>query len=352
MTTELQEKAGSGSAGTPQSGDSNTPVDNGDVHAEYEALRTASGVYKLDARTRFALTGSDRVRWLNGMVTNNVRDLQPGHGVYAFLLNPQGRILGDMNVYNDGERIVIDTDAGQREKILSTFDHYIIMDDVEVVPDLGMRAFGIAGPNAKVALGKVGIEPPELEPLQFVGQKWQDAHLRLVRDGDARREAYELWATPDASDKAWAALSSVGQPVGTRALELDRIVRGVPRYGVDLRERDLPQETGQERALSFNKGCYVGQEIVERIRSRGNVHRSFVGFRVQGAPPVAGTKVEAGGKEVGEITSAATIPHAGQEVTIAVGYVRREAVATQKDVLVGGAAATVSELPFSDLLHG
>jgi folate-binding protein YgfZ len=349
---ELQEKQGPGGTEVAKAAGVKTPEDYGDARKEYEALRLGCGVYKLDARTRFALSGSDRTRWLNGMITNNVRDLQPGHGVYAFLLNPQGRILGDMNAFNDGERIVIDTDARQREKILATFDHYIIMDDVEVVPDLAMQTFGIAGPKAKAALGKMGIAPPELAPLQFVGQPWQEEHLRLVRDGDERREAYELWAAPNAVEKVWKALNEVGQPVGSAALEMDRIVRGVPRYGVDLRERDLPQETGQERALSFNKGCYVGQEIVERIRSRGNVHRAFVGFRVQGAVPAAGTKIEAAGKEVGEITSATTVPHAGRDVPIALGYVRRDAVAAQKDVLIGGVATTVSDLPFSDLLQG
>src|SRR3979490_249705 len=102
------------------------------VRTEFRALLSGCAVCDLSARAKIALTGGDRVRWLNGMVTNNVRDLAPGHGVYAFLLNPQGRILGDLYAYNRGESITVDTDRGQAEKILATFDHYIIMDDVEV----------------------------------------------------------------------------------------------------------------------------------------------------------------------------------------------------------------------------
>jgi folate-binding Fe-S cluster repair protein YgfZ len=104
----------------------------GDLEAELAALRTGCGVHDLGFRAKLSLTGGDRVRWLNGMVTNNIRDLATGHGLYAFLLNPQGRILGDLYAYNRGESIVVDTDRSQSEKILATFDHYIIMDDVEV----------------------------------------------------------------------------------------------------------------------------------------------------------------------------------------------------------------------------
>src|SRR5579859_5572579 len=122
---------------------------HGDVNANFQALRTGCGIVSATWRKRLTLTGADRVRWLNGMVTNNVRDLAPGHGVYAFFLNPQGRILGDLYVYNRGDSIVIDTDSGQSEKILATFDHYIIMDDVEVT-NLSDRvtALGVAGPKS------------------------------------------------------------------------------------------------------------------------------------------------------------------------------------------------------------
>ena len=126
-----------------------------------------------------------------------------------------------------------------------------------------------------------------------------------------------------------------------------RIASGVPRYGVDIRERDLPQETEQTRALNFNKGCYIGQEIVERIRSRGNVHRTFTGFEFQGdALSEAGAKISANGKEVGEITSVTVLPFSGRERRVGMGYIRREAAEPGTAVVAGESAALIATLPF------
>src|ERR1039458_7146898 len=138
----------------------------GDPQAEFEALRGGCGVHDLGFRAKISLTGGDRVRWLNGMVTNNIRDLAVGHGVYAFLLNPQGHILGDLHAYNRGESITVDTDSGQAEKILATFDHYIIMDDVEVTNLREQSApVATAAPEARELLA-AGFAIPEMQPLQ------------------------------------------------------------------------------------------------------------------------------------------------------------------------------------------
>ncbi len=144
-----------------------------------------------------------------------------------------------------------------------------------------------------------------------------------------------------------ALVAAGAAPAGSEALELFRLARGVPRYGVDLRERDLPQETGQQHALNFAKGCYVGQEIVERIHARGNVHRAFVGFEVDGDVPEPGTKVRAADKEVGEITSAARVPFPGGDRTLALGYLRREVADPGTEVTIGEQSATVRALPFT-----
>ncbi len=139
--------------------------------------------------------------------------------------------------------------------------------------------------------------------------------------------------------------------MGTAALDLVRIASGVPRYGQDIRERDLPQETEQGRALHFSKGCYIGQEIVERIRSRGNVHRKFTGFDIEGPLPAPGTKIQAAGKEIGEITSAASLPLARGERPVALGYVRREFAVPGKEVEAGGARIKVADLPFAEVFQ-
>ena len=143
------------------------------------------------------LTGGDRVRWLNGMVTNNIRDLAQGQGIYAFLLNPQGHILGDLYAYNRGDSIMIDSDQSQSEKLLATFDHYIIMDDVEVA-NLSdkLTAIGIAGPKAAEVLRAAGFEISKLEPLQFADVTWRNVAVTVVRGDNASVESYELWLSP------------------------------------------------------------------------------------------------------------------------------------------------------------
>ena len=349
MLTAL-EKAFGGREHMGEYAGASTPVDFGDVRAEYEALRKGAAVFDLGWRSKLSLIGSDRVRWLNGMVTNNIRDLAAGHGAYAFLLNPQGKILGDLYAYNLGDSLLVDTDRSQREKIRATFDHYIIMDDVEVADlDEKLAAFGLAGPRAQEVLQKAGFTLPTLQLLQLADVTWQGHTIKVVRMGHDPFPAFELWFAPELAAALWEALiQAQARPVGSAALELFRVARGIPRYGQDIRERDLPQETEQQRALNFNKGCYVGQEIVERIRSRGSVHRTFTGFRVEGTVPASGTRIEAEGKEVGEITSSAALPWPNGDTVIALGYIRREML--KKDLQAGGTRILPSELPFADLL--
>src|SRR5580704_7985187 len=327
-----------------------------DPEAEFAALVGGCGVYDLGFRARISLTGGDRVRWLNGMVTNNIRDLAVGRGLYAFLLSPQGRILGDMFVYNPGEALIVETDRSQVEKIVATFEHYIIMDDVELMNDSERQtAIGLAGPKASAILNKAGIEVPNLQPLQMITPQCNCAcecvECTVVRGEDAQRESYEVWLAPKDVYKTWQALLAAGGiPVGSEALEMQRIVAGIPLYGVDIRERDLPQETEQMRALNFNKGCYVGQEIVERIRSRGNVHRKFAGFEMKGAAAIApGDKIVSGDKEVGEITSVAVVNAPSGQRTVALGYIRREVGVPGREVMIATTKATVVQLPLESV---
>ncbi|MGB8065682.1 MAG: glycine cleavage T C-terminal barrel domain-containing protein [Candidatus Sulfotelmatobacter sp.] len=349
LTALQAEEPGAGAPEVAEYRGATTAARFGDPQVEFAALREGCGAYDLGYRAKISLSGGDRVRWLNGMVTNNVRDLAPGQGVYAFLLNAQGHILGDLYAYNRGESIVVDTDCGQLEKILATFDHYIIMDDVEV-KDLSaeITALGIGGPKTHEILTNAGFTIPEMEALQIESVSWGGVDCTLVRADDAQHPAYEIWLAPTDVRKVWEALLAAGAtPVGSEALELQRIVAGIPRYGVDIRERDLPQETEQTRALNFNKGCYVGQEIVERIRSRGTVHRKFSGF-VADAPLEPGSKVVAGEKEVGEITSATRVRLANANRVVALGYIRREVGTPGREVMVGAAKAVVAALPITE----
>jgi aminomethyltransferase len=290
------------------------------------------------------------VRWLNSMISNNVRDLPVGQGIYNFLLTPQGRIQGDLYAYNHGEYLVLETDQTQAENLFTLLKRYIIMDKVELAKDNKLAGIGVAGPEALELLKKVGIKVPELSTLQCVETAWRDARVTIIRGDLPGLDSYQIWLHTADVPPLWQELViQGGTPAGSNSLELLRIACGVPAYGQDIRERDLPQETGQERALNFTKGCYIGQEIVERIRARGAVHRKFTGFIIEGPLPAVGTKAQADGKEIAEITSAAVLPVAKGELPVALGYVRREACPPGAQIEIGAAKATVTDVPFADV---
>ena len=321
--------------------------DFGDVRAEFQALLSGCGLYDLTWRAKIAVTGSDRVRWLNGMISNNVRDLAPGHGVYAFLLNAQGRIQADLYAFNRGESLLVDTEQSQREKVLQLFDHYIIADDVEVADiSAQLTALGLTGPQSREIMQKAGIAVPDRSYLQFADVTWRGLAITVVHSGEEAKESWQVWISPDHVAKLRDALIEArAKPTGTAALNLFRISRGIPQFGIDIRDRDLPQETGQMGALSFTKGCYLGQEIVERIRSRGAVHRQFAAFSVEGPLPEPGSKMEAEGKEVGEVTSSAILLFPGGDRVVALGYVRREAAG--KDLRTGASGLKPTQVPIA-----
>jgi len=325
-------------------------VATGPERTEFQALISGCAVYDLSGKVCIAVTGSDRVRWLNGMVTNNVRDLAIEQGVYAFLLNPQGRILGDLYAYNVGDALIVETDKTQLTKILETFERYIIMDDVEVA-DISNRQsiVGVTGPRAQAILAASGLPVPAMRPLQFMTKPWLGKEATIVRGDMPAVESYEIWVSPEDAESTRAAIAGTGAtPVGATALEWMRIISGIPRYGSDIREKDLPQETEQQRALNFNKGCYIGQEIVERIRSRGAVHRQFTGFAIEGMLPDAGVDLQVGGKKVGEITSAASVPLGDGIRDMALGYIRRELAALNEPLDCGRFQAMPVNLPFNE----
>ncbi|HEY4902087.1 MAG TPA: glycine cleavage T C-terminal barrel domain-containing protein [Candidatus Sulfotelmatobacter sp.] len=329
-----------------------TAANFSDADKEFQALQSGCGVYDLGFRAKISLAGNDRVRWLNGMVSNKIKDLPAGQGIYAFILNPQGHILGDLYTYNRGESLVVDTDQSQLDRILAIFKRYIIMDKVEV-KDLGgeLTALGVAGPKSRGVLRAAGIEVPEMAPLQVITPRCDCAcdclECMLVRS-DAPEESYEIWISPGTVKQAWDALVAAGAtPAGSEAVEKNRIISGVPLYGVDIRERELPQETEQMRALNFQKGCYIGQEIVERIRSRGSVHRKFTGFVCEDAAQIAaGDKVVVADKEIGEITSVTSVHEPETTRTVALGYIRREIGSPGREVAIGAYTAVVTEMPF------
>ena len=347
--TPLYETLAASDARMGEYGGVETAVSFTDVASEFRERTSGCAIYDLGWRAKLAITGEDRVRWLNGMVTNNVKDLAPARGNYNFVLNPQGRIMGDLYAYNFGDYFLIDTERAQLSNLIKLFEHFIIMDDVELRDrSEELVALGVQGPGATEVLKKAGVPDPGLKPMQVARLTWKDSSLFLTRMASDEFLTYEIWGSPAVIAELWKTLTQSGaKPVGSEALEKFRVAIGFPKYGTDIGERDLPQETDQEHALNFAKGCYVGQEIVERIRSRGNVHRKFHGFILEGALPDRGTKLQADGKDVGEITSVNRIPTQNGDRPVALGYIRREALERQAKITYSGGEAKPSEVPFS-----
>jgi len=295
---------------------------------ETVALASAAAVHDLGWLRRVAVRGEDLLRWLSGMVTNTVNDLADHSGAWNLVLNAQGRIQGDLTVWREGDTVELEIAADQYDRLLAHLERFIIMDDVELVPLTGEAVLGLTGPAAGEVLARVGL-PVLPEPMTTTRVEWNGMDLRLVRDYGQLAAHYALWV-PDAQlSKLWKFLRTGGAAlVGSASLEAFRIAEGIPAYGIDIAERDLPQETSQTRALHFSKGCYLGQEIVERIRSRGNVHRHLRQLELTGPLPRAGVEITVeGGGAAGSITSAAVLPLPSASRAFALAMIRGEAEA-------------------------
>jgi folate-binding protein YgfZ len=324
-----------------------TALSFGDLTAELAALRSRCGVFALAWRSRINVSGKDRVRWLHNMVTNNVRDLPLNHGNYNFVLNAQGRIVGDIYIYNRGESFALATDATQVEALTNAMKRFIIMDKVELTDAGGDSvSIGICGPKAESVLSNAGTNASGMQPLEVRDVGVASIAAALIRGPEQRPDWFELWVDANEAQGVWNLMVKAGaKPVGAEALEIWRVLHGIPCYGQDIRDRDLPQETEQAHALNFTKGCYIGQEIVERIRSRGQVHRKFTGFAFGDTVPAPG-KYDFEGRALAEITTLARVPTEQGPRNIGLGYVRREAVAAGPKIALDGIEATVVDLPF------
>jgi folate-binding protein YgfZ len=326
--------------------------------AQLSALLHNAAVSRLEQTGWLRVTGEDRVRWLNGMVTNSIQQLKDGEGAYNFFLNAQGRIQGDATVFAEPDALLIETASSLIPGLITFLDRFVIMDDVELADITNTRqGLQITGPAAASLLAGSGFDTEGLEPLATRTISWNNASITVIHAYSPLVPKFELWTDPQdphdpqTSEKLAHALQSAGAAAAeAEGLEWLRLLEGTPLYGTDIRDRELPQETGQTRALHFNKGCYLGQEIVERIRSRGNVHRTFGGFRLQGDLPASGTALEADGKNIGELTSIAAIPlpdTSGEPIQLALGYVRREVLDRGSTILYPGGIAVPVSLPFS-----
>jgi len=313
-----------------------------------QAVRRGAGLFAPGGRALLEVTGGDRVRWLQGQVSNDVASLAPGAGCYATVLTIKGRIVADLHVLARESCFWLETGAAALEAVCQRLERYIVADDV-VLADASERFARLAleGARAPEVLAALDVARPPGDGA--VAAKIAGCDVVVWAFGFTNEPGFQLLAAPGDEATVRTALRAAGEPCGlveadAATLEILRVESGVPALGSELDEEVFPAEARLARAISTTKGCYTGQEIVERIRSRGAVNYLLVGLRFEGEPPAPGTELRGeGGKRVGEVTSVARSPEAG---AIGLGYLRRELEAPGTEVEAGGVVARVAALPF------
>ncbi|MGE0607118.1 MAG: folate-binding protein YgfZ [Pirellulales bacterium] len=300
-------------------------VSFGDSAAEYAALANTTGLVALPDRTQVELTGRDRASFLHSFCTNDIRSLAPGQGREAFICNVQGKLAGHGLVFCREESLVLESTPGQAEKLIQHLDRYLIREQVELHDrSHDWQELLLAGPQAESLLAALNIAPLPGERLShgkaFIG----GCQVQVRRVDFVRPPALLLSMESSRAAAVWRTLLDAGaRPCGWQAWEAARIEAGWPWYGQDMNDENLPQELARDtQAISFVKGCYLGQETVARIDALGHVNKLLCRLRFATAtPPAAGTVLFNGEKEVGRITSAAFSP--GTQASVALGYLRR-----------------------------
>ena len=323
------------------------------VEEECRAVRSTAGVIDRTDRGFLTATGKDAARFLHGMVTNEVQALKPGQGNYSCHLNTQGQILTDFHLLSMPDHYLLETGCGYVAPLQEALERYIIADDVELAGRSGqLAALSVEGPRSGSLLQASGAASLPTEDYQHAWMELGGAPVLIVRLSETGEEGYRLIFVPANAEQIWNTLrqqqkSIPWEPVGWEALNVLRAEAGIPWMGAELTEKTLPPEARLEaRAISYTKGCYLGQEIVERIRSRGNVNRLLCGLLLEVETlPAPGVKLLAKEKEIGWITTAVHSPTLGR--AIALGYLRREHSEPGAEISVAGAGtAQVTELPF------
>jgi aminomethyltransferase len=298
----------------------------------YEALRQSTAWIDLSDRGKIRVTGKDRVRLLHAMSTNDVKNLAPGNGLYAFFLDNKGRILVDTIIYNPGETLFLDTEPETAVKLRDHLNKYIIADDAHLQDETtDWAAIGLEGPASISAGIELGISVPD---GQYAIRDWGSGFAANVASTGS--QGIRVFLPAGEKDQFIQHLRAAGIPQATAdEARIVRIENGKPRYGEEINDRYLVHETQAMHAVHFNKGCYLGQEIVERVRSRGQVHRLLTPVRIQtNTPPAAGTKLTANGEPAAEIASAVFSPALGEVVGLA--YVRSHALQNKPEMTVAG----------------
>ncbi len=339
------------------------PASYGDELFEYAAVRErGAGVMDLSSRGRFQVSGSEAVQFLNGLITNDMKTLAENRWMPAVFPNVQGRLIASVRVVRQRDdatgkkpipHFLIDTEPATREAVLKTIERFTLAGDFHVVDLTNQTALlSLQGKRAANLIGSViGESASGISAYETVQLEWQQQSLTLLTATHTAEDGFDIVVSADQAAPLWDAFVNAGAiPVGQEAWDRLRIEAGVPRYGIDMDETNVVTETGLDEAVSYTKGCYIGQEIIARIKYRGHVAKKLVGLffdRPMKIEKDARIK-SADDKEIGRITSHALSPHLG--CTIALGYVKFDYLAPNTEVGVtsshGDLRATVAELPF------
>lgn len=326
------------------------------VEDECRAVRNAVGLLDLSHHGKIEITGADRVRYLNGQVTNDVVTLTSEKGCYACALNYKGALVGDMKIYAHPDCFLIDTTETCTYKLLEHFIRFAISDEVEIADKSDDIAhLGLHGPHSSALLSRlIAKDLSELSEFDHVNRAIDGLPVEVIRQGYTGEVGFDLFVPSEDATALWRKIRESGASfgstlVGFKALDILRLEAGVPVFGVDMTEDHLALEANLMSAISTDKGCYTGQEVVARIINRGHVNRILAGFQIRASKaPLPGERIFKSGKVVGEITSAAFSPALGK--VVALGYVPALQAQTGNEFQVGetpeSAPAEVVALPF------
>jgi folate-binding protein YgfZ len=330
------------------------PRVEGDLPAEYEAVRgEGAGLFDLSARGRLRISGTEAVMFLNGLITNDVKALPDGAWMKAAFPNAQGRLLAFARVLRQGDDFLLDTEEATAAAVAQIVGRFVFAGDFRVTDEASSTAhLAVVGAQAADIMSRVlGPQAACVTHGHSRQMDWQGQSVTVLRFQHLGADGFDCLAAAGGSFALWEALQAAGaQPVGAETFEILRIEAGSPRYGVDMDENTVVPETGQDDAISYTKGCYIGQEIIARIHWRGHVAKRLAGLQCEGRADVApGAEIfSPEGQAVGRVTSATFSPQLG--ATIALGYARYAHLAPGTPLNIatpaGPAPARVVELPF------
>jgi folate-binding protein YgfZ len=328
------------------------PDEYGDVDAEFRYARESVALIDKNYRSYLLFTGPDRVRYLNAILTNNIKDLAAGQGDVSLLLNPQGHILAEIETYALPDSLFCVSYAMIRAPLIEVIDKYIIMDDVTLTDETERYAtLALEGPKAAaVVQGVSGVDIATPDELSFRDGSVASIPCRIVKRSPGKVPGAEFVVEREKLAELWQILSDAarkhgGGAMGYKALSALRLAQGVPWFSYDFGEKQIPHEAGlQDTHISYTKGCYTGQEIVERVRSRGQVNRRRVQLLFSGdTVPEPSALLTLDGKEAGYVTRAERISDPPR--ILGMGYVRKEGSTVGSQLEWARGTAAVVKLP-------